>query len=408
MSAQPGPARPAFASWLATTNDVTRTFLGAGRIPDLINMAGGLPAPELYPAAEIAALARQAIEEQPHDALGYGPIEGLPELRDALAERLGSPSLRLARDNVLITTSGMQGLDLIGKVLLEEGGIVAGQFPTYLGALDAWRPRRPTFRNMDLEAPGFAPAAAFAGAQFAYTVPNFSNPTGRMVGPATRQALVDAAHATGTWLVEDDPYGTLQYDGAALPRLIELSARLSPGRRYDGPVVYLGTLSKQVVPGLRIGWLVADRPLIEALVIAKQGSDMCTSGVTQRIALAALQAGLVERFQREAVALYRRRRDALCAALAEHLSRWFAWEVPAGGMFVWAIARHPALDTDALLKHALAAGVCITPSSVFDAAGGHRRAIRINFTLNGPDRLGEGARRLAAALVAMNAPGEPA
>ncbi|MFO1057067.1 MAG: PLP-dependent aminotransferase family protein [Dongiaceae bacterium] len=399
------PPRPRFARWLSTTNDVTRTFLGAGLIPDLINMAGGLPAPELYPVTELAAIAHRTIEAHPRDTLGYGPIEGLPALRDAVAARLSSPALRLGRDNVLITTSGMQGLDLLGKVLLEQGGLVAGQFPTYLGALDAWRPRAPTFRNMELESPGFVAATAFAGAQFAYTVPNFSNPTGRMVGVAARQELVDAAHRTGTWLVEDDPYGTLQYDGEVLPRLIELSARRSPGRPYDGPVVYLGTLSKQIAPGLRIGWLIADRPMIEALVIAKQGSDMCTSGVTQRIALAAIEDGLIERIQPAVVELYRRRRDALCAAMAAQLSRWFTWEVPVGGMFVWATARDPALDTDALLRHALAAGVCITPSSVFDAGGGNRRSIRINFTLNEPDRLAEGVRRLAAALVAMNAPG---
>jgi 2-aminoadipate transaminase len=403
VQADPPPPRPAFARWLTTTNEVTRTFLAAGEIPDLINLAGGLPAPEIYPTAEIAEIARRQIEEHPRDALGYGPIEGLPELRDALAARLGSPALRLSRENVLVTTSGMQGLDLLGKVLLEEGSIIAGQFPTYLGALDAWRPRAPGFRNMELEAAGFDPVAALSGVQFAYTVPNFSNPTGRMVGPATRQALVDAAHRTGTWLVEDDPYGSLQYDGERLPRLIELSARRSPGQAYDGPVIYMGTLSKQIAPGLRIGWIIAAREMIEALTIAKQGSDMCTSGVTQRTALAALEAGLIERIQPATVELYRRRRDALCAAMAEHLSAWFAWDAPVGGMFVWAVAHDPTLDTDALLPHALAAGVCVSPSSVFDASGRNRRAIRLNFTLNEADRLAEGVRRLAAALAAMQA-----
>src|SRR5689334_15824894 len=175
--ADEAPSRPAFARWMGQTNDVTRTFLGAGRIPGLINMAGGLPAPELYPASEMAEIARRAIEAHPRETLGYGPIEGLPELREALARRLGSPALRLGPENVLVTTSGMQGLDLLGKALLEEGSIIAGQFPTYLGALDAWRPRAPAFRNMVIDAPGFDPGPDLAGAQFAYTVPNFSNPT---------------------------------------------------------------------------------------------------------------------------------------------------------------------------------------------------------------------------------------
>jgi 2-aminoadipate transaminase len=395
------PARPGFARWLEATNDVTRTFLAAGRIPGLINLAGGLPAPETYPAAELADLARRAIERHPQDTLGYGPIEGLPELRDALAARFGTPELRLGRENVLVTSSGMQGLDLIGKALLDEGGLIAGHFPTYLGALDAWRPRRPAFRNLVLDRPGFDPVASLAEARFAYAVPNFSNPTGRLVGRPMRQALVAAAHATGTWLVEDDPYGGLHYDGEPLPRMVELSGRLQPGRVYDGPVVYMGTLSKEIAPGLRIGWVIAAPAMIEALTLAKQGSDMCTSGVTQRIALGALQGGLIDRLQPVVVGLYRERRDALCAALSEHLAEWFDWEVPVGGMFVWAVARDPSLDTDRLLPLALEAGVCIAPSSAFDATGRNRRAMRVNFTLNPPDRLACGVKRLAGAVRAL-------
>jgi 2-aminoadipate transaminase len=392
------PARPAYAAWLSDTNEVTRTFLSAGSIAGLINMAGGLPAPELYPAADLAEIARRQIAQHPQDALGYGPIEGLPALRDALAARLSSPDLPLTRDNVLVTTSGMQGLDLLGKVLLEPGRVIAGQFPTYLGALDAWRPRRPAYRKLDVTAPDFDAVVGLADACFGYTVPNFSNPTGRLVPLPLREALVDAAHATGVWLVEDDPYGTLLYDGAPLPRLIDLSGRRERHRGYRGPVVYMGTLSKEIAPGLRIGWIVAAPDLIDALTLAKQGSDMCTSGVTQRIAFAALEAGLLEAIQPRVLALYRARRDALCEALAEHLADWFTWEVPVGGMFVWAIARDQALDTDRLLVRALENKVCVTPSSVFDPAGADRSAIRINFTLNAPDLLAEGVRRLANAV----------
>lgn len=403
MSSQPIAARPAFARWLATTNDITRTFLSAGRIPGLINMAGGLPAAETYPVAELAAIARDVVAAHPQDVLGYGPVEGLPELRDVLAARFSSDALPLTRANVLVTSGGMQGLDLIGKVLLDDGGLIAGQFPTYLGALDAWRPRAPTFRNIMTEDAGFDPVAALTGAQFAYTVPNFSNPTGRLVGVETRQALVDAAHRTGTWLVEDDPYGTLHYDGAPLPRLLDLSARSRPSGPYAGPVIYMGTLSKEIAPGLRIGWIIAAPEMIAALTLAKQGSDLCTSGLTQRVALAAIEAGLIETAQPRILATYRQRRDALCAAMTQHLAGWFDWEVPVGGMFVWATARDPALNTDLLLPHAMAAGVCVAPSSVFDASGLNRRAIRINFTLNEPEKLAEGVRRLAQALMTMQA-----
>ncbi len=395
--------RPSFATWLGTTNDITRTFLSAGGVPGLINMGGGLPEPGTFPVPEIARLAGEAVKAHPGQVLGYGPIEGLPELRDALAKRFSTPTTRLSRDNVFVTSGGMQGLDLLGKVLLDEGGLVAGQFPTYLGALDAWRPRQPAFRNMELDDPAFDAHVALAGAQFAYAVPNFSNPTGRMVPLATRKALVAAAHCTGTWLVEDDPYGLLQYDGEPLPRLIDISALGSDGTTYTGPVIYMGTLSKEIAPGLRIGWVIAEPEMIMALTMAKQGSDLCTSGLTQHIALAALEAGLIDRIQPLLLSTYRARRDALCDAMRTELGGWFEWEVPVGGMFVWAIARDPALDTDLLLHHALEAGVCVSPSSVFDAAGRNRRAIRINFTLNEPDRLAEGVRRLAEALVTMQA-----
>ncbi|HVJ52529.1 MAG TPA: PLP-dependent aminotransferase family protein [Aliidongia sp.] len=390
--------RPAFARWLGTTNDVTRTFCAAAETPDLINLAGGLPPADIYPAAQLAALSRQVVAQHPEDTLGYGPVEGLAPLRDALAARFSSPELRLRRENVLVTSGGMQGLDLIGKVLLEEGGLIAAQFPTYLGALDAWRPRSPAYRAMDLELEGFDPMRALAGAQFAYTVPNFSNPTGRLVGLATRQALVAAAQDTGTWLVEDDPYGMLGYDAAPLPRMIALSGQAGRGAGYDGPVVYLGTMSKELAPGLRIGWVIAAPEMIEALTLAKQGTDLCTSGLTQRLVLAALEAGLVDRTQSFALGVYRARRDALCAALAEHLAKWFTWESPAGGMFVWAVARDPAFDTDRLLEAAMQMGVCIAPSSAFDPEGRNRRAMRLNFTLNPPDRLAEGVVRLASAV----------
>ena len=392
--------RPAFAPWLSTTNDITAGFLSAGRIPGLINMAGGLPAPETFPAEELADIAAAVVRDDPGEALGYSPVDGLPALRDLLAERFSVQGLHLTRDNVLVTTAGMQGLDLLGKVLLVPGQVIAAQFPTYLGAIDAWRPHAPVYRSFMPEDNALDEGALLAGAQFGYMVPNFSNPTGRLVGVGLRQRMVEAAHATGTWLVEDDPYGTLQYDGVALPRMISLSGAMADGP-YDGPVIYMGTLSKEIVPGLRIGWVIAAPAMIRAMTAAKQGSDMCTSGLTQGIALRALQAGLMERTQPGVIALYRARRDALCDAMAAHLTPWFDWERPVGGMFVWAVARDPSFDTDRLLPLALKAGVCVTPSSVFDPSGAYRRAVRINFTLNASDRLAEGVRRLAMAAASL-------
>lgn len=386
--------RAVFADWLASSNEITRAFLAAGQIPGLINIAGGLPDPATYPADEIAAIAANSILEHPAETLGYGPIEGLPDLRTLIAQRYSTTSMTLSKSNVLITTSGMQALDLVGKALLDTGDVVAGQFPTYLGALDAWRPRQPRFRNMDLTSIDFDPKATMKGAKFAYIVPNFSNPTGRVVGIEMRERLITAANATDAWLIEDDPYGSLSYDGPLPATALEIAMR----RGDTGPVVYIGTMSKLIAPGLRVGWVIAAPEMIEALTLAKQGSDMCTSGITQRIACEVLKAGIVEARQPEVITLYRKRRDAICAAMSEHLSDWFDWEVPAGGMFVWANARDTRINTDRLFEIGLEEKVCISPSSVFDAHGENRQGIRMNFTLNSEDKLVEAIKRLACSV----------
>ncbi|MEO1142501.1 MAG: PLP-dependent aminotransferase family protein, partial [Pseudomonadota bacterium] len=261
----------------------------------------------------------------------------------------------------------------------------------------AWRPRQPKLRNMDLQTGDFDPFEDMAGAKFAYTVPNFSNPTGKLIGEDIRKQLVEASTETGAWLLEDDPYGSLNYEGPLPPSALDISSRSQTAELYDGQVVYLGTMSKLASPGLRIGWAIAAPEMIEALTLTKQGSDMCTSGITQRIALEVLKSGIIEENQPKVVELYKNRRDALCAAMKEHLSEWFEWEIPEGGMFVWAKARDPRINTDRLFKIAIEEKVCISPSSVFDAHGKYNQGIRTNFTLNNEDNLHEAVRRLAKA-----------
>jgi 2-aminoadipate transaminase len=173
---------------------------------------------------------------------------------------------------------------------------------------------------------------------------------------------------------------------------------VSPGEIYRGPVVYLGTLSKDLVPGLRVAWVIGSSDIIDALRSAKQSADLCSNGMAQRIALAAMQSGLIERLRPRILELYRERRNALAAAMLEHLSGWFEWEVPVGGMFIWAVACDRSLDTDLLVSAALSAGVLVGPGSVFDPLGQDRSSIRLNFTLNPPDRLHEAVRRLATAM----------
>ena len=393
------PQRPKPARWLSSGNSITQQFLSLGGRPDIVSLAGGLPAAELYPVEEIAAASARALARWGSAALEYGPVEGLPALRAAIAARISATSGRtFGPENVLLTTGAMQGLDLLGKALIDQDDLIVAQFPTYLGALDAWRPRQPRYRRLDwtLREPGFE--GALTQAKFVYAVPNYSNPTGVLVPQAAREALLDEVLAGGTWLVEDDPYLPLQLDGPAPPSILASHAARHPGGPYDGPVIYLGTLSKSLAPGLRVGWVVAEAGMIATLALAKQSTDLSSSMLTQAIALDLIESGFEAQHVPPMLAAYRERRDALCVALASHLSEWFTWEVPPGGMFVWASARDPAFDTNALYAHALAEKVAFVPSSVFDSDGALTNAMRLNFTRSSPERLAEGVRRLERAV----------
>jgi 2-aminoadipate transaminase len=385
----PEPRRPGFAAWLRQGNSITQQFLSFGRRPGLIALSGGLPAPDLYPIPDVQEAARDALEKHGSAALGYGAVEGLFDLREAIARRLSTERLSLAPENVLITTGSLQAVELIGKALIDPADVILADYPTYLGALDAWLPRLPRYAELPHNGP-------WPEAKFAYVVPNFSNPTGAVLKRKAREALLSRSAESGIWLVEDDPYGELRYEGAVQPSLLEMSAA-QEADGYDGSVVHLGTLSKTIAPGLRVGWAVGAPDVIRALAQAKQGSDLSTSTFCQAVALELIRKDADRRHIPTLVDAYRERRDALCEAAQKHVADLFEWSVPEGGMFVWMTARQPEFDTNALLPFALEAGVSFVPGSVFDPGGMVSSSLRLNFTANPPNILQEGIRRLSRA-----------
>ena len=392
-------SRPAFSHWIRSSNNVTQQFLAIGGQPDFVSLAGGLPAAELYPVEAIKQASARALDHWGSAALEYGPVEGFPALRAAIAERMSKEHRRrFGIENVLLTTGAMQGLDLIGKVLIDPGDLIVAQFPTYLGALDAWRTRRPSYWKLDWNLDDADFLGALSRAKFVYAVPNYSNPTGALVPQDARGGLLSRVISAKTWLVEDDPYLPLQLTGAAGPSILAADAATRPDGRYDGPVVYLGTLSKSVVPGLRVGWVVAEPKMIQLLALAKQCSDLSGSMFSQAVALEFLDSGVESEIIPRIVACYRERRDALCAGVEAQLGEWFEWEVPPGGMFLWARAKSPAFDTNRLYSFALQEKVAFVPSSVFDPDGALTSAMRLNFTRNVPDHLEEGVCRLRRAV----------
>ena len=242
------------------------------------------------------------------------------------------------------------------------------------------------------------PDAQLREARFVYAVPNFSNPTGVLVPQDQRVALLERVVRSGSWLVEDDPYLVLQLDDPVGPGLLELDVAARPDRPYDGPVVYCGTLSKSIAPGLRIGWMVGEPELIRMLALAKQCSDLSSSMYTHAVALELLEANIEAGHVPAILACYRERRDAMHEILTAELGEWFTGDRPSGGMFFWLEARGGAIDTDALYQRALREGVAFVPSSVFDPHGELRTAMRLNFTRNEPEVMAEGVRRLARAV----------
>lgn len=395
----PVAARPAWARWTKASNDITGQFLAAAGQPGFISLAGGLPAADLYPVEAVKAAADRALTRWGPAALEYGPVEGFPALRAAIAARTSAETGgSFGSEHVLLTTGAMQGLELLGKLLVDPGDLIVAQFPTYMGALDAWRPRDPRYERLRWDPDDPTPEEALRAAKLAYAVPNFSNPTGVLVPRAHREALLERVLRAGTWLVEDDPYHVLQLDGPAGPGLLDLDVASRGSAPYDGPVVYLGTLSKSVAPGFRVGWAVAEPEMIRMLALTKQSSDLSSSMFAQAVALELLEERLEERHVPSIVGLYRERRDAMDEVLRRELGEWFRFERPAGGMFFWLEARDPGFSTDALYPYALAERVAFVPSSIYDPDASLTGAMRLNFTRNAPDVMGEGVRRLGRAI----------
>ena len=377
-----------------------RELLKLTQRPDMISFAGGLPAPELFPVEEIGVVTAELLQKRGTTLLQYGETEGVGELRDWIAQSLSSKGWALDRSNVLITNGAQQALDLIGRVLVDEGDAVVVDNPTYLAALSAWRPCGARFCPRRNAAGGVSGTGMEAwlgeGAKLVYQISNFSNPTGLSLGDEERrrwvEAMVPLSESRTVW-IEDDPYGALRYEGTATASLFERAA----GRfGAASPVLSVGTFSKVLVPGLRVGWVAGDRGILDALVRSKQAADLHSSPLNQWIVLELLRRGQLERQLPRLRRIYRERRDAMLAALEESLVGEVQWTRPEGGMFVW-VTLPETVDAAALLERALARGVAFVPGAEFHVDGGGRNTLRLNFTHVTPDRIREGMERLKTA-----------
>ena len=369
---------------------VIREILKVTEKPGIISLAGGLPSPKTFPVDAFARAAATVLAQDGPAALQYAASEGLPALREAVAQWL---PWDVDPAQVLITTGSQQGLDLVAKVLVDEGSRVLVETPTYLGALQAFSPMEPTIVSVasDDEGPLVDDFAATAGhdsgrARFMYLLPNFQNPTGRTMSEARRAALVAKADELGVPLVEDNPYGDLWFDQ---PPPAPLTARNTEG------CIYLGSFSKVLAPGLRLGYVVAPQAIYPKLLQAKQAADLHSPSFNQRLVAEVLKDGFLERHVPTIRALYKRQRDAMHAALERELaSLGVTWSRPDGGMFLW--ARLPeGMNAIELLPEAVERNVAFVPGAAFYAEAPDARTLRLSFVTASPAQIDAGIKALA-------------
>jgi len=367
-----------------------REILKLTEKPGIVSLAGGLPAADGFPVAAMAEATARVYRDSGREALQYAASEGYGPLREWIATRLAAQGLDADPARILVTTGSQQGLDLVGKVMIDPGSRVAVESPTYLGALQAFNAYEPDFVAVDGDDQGPRPEglAAVAGARFIYLLPNFQNPSGRCLSDERRRALAAAAASAGLPIVEDNPYGDLWYDQ---PPPAPVSAHAGDN------ALYLGSFSKVLAPGLRLGWMLAPRALFPKLLQAKQAADLHTPGFNQRIVHEVVKDGFLEQHVPTIRARYAAHRDAMRAALEKHLPAGCRWQVPNGGMFFW-VELPASLDATALLPAAVAAGVAYVPGAPFFADGGHANTLRLSFVTVPPEQIERGIALLGEVL----------
>jgi 2-aminoadipate transaminase len=367
--------------------------------PDLISFAGGMPDPSLFSRREFAEVTAYVLEEKAARALQYGQTEGVLCLRELLVEKMRGEGITLDLDNLTIITASQQGLDLIGKVLVDPGDVVLVEAPTYLGALQAFKTFQGRVLGIPLDDDGLRIDLLEEKLQelhhqnirpkFLYTIPNFQNPAGVTLSLERRRRLLAVASEYDLLIVEDDPYGYIRFSGEPLPSLKALDS--------EGRVITLRSFSKILAPGIRLGWMIGDAAFIRKVVIAKQSADACSPPFTQYIAYEFCRRGYLQPYIERVREAYRQKCECMLTCLEEFFPPEMRWTRPQGGFFVWATAPE-TVDTVELLPRVIAAKVAYVVGSAFFPDGSGRNTMRLNFSLPSLADICVGIQRLGCLL----------
>jgi 2-aminoadipate transaminase len=365
-----------------------REILKVTERPEVISFAGGLPSPQTFPVERIRAACAEVLARDPSGALQYSPTEGYLPLREWVAARCSRDGAKVSPSRVMITTGSQQALDLIGKALVEKDRNLLVETPTYLGALQAFSLAEPAFVSVPCDEAG--PIAeelarlAVVPASGLYLLPNFQNPSGRRIPEARRRALVEVAARSGLLIFEDDPYGELSYGGDKLPSLLSMN---------EEGVVYTGSFSKLLAPGLRVGYVIAPESLFAKLVQVKQAADLHTPSFTQRIVHEVIKDGFLERHVPVIRELYARQCLIMLDALATHFPKSARWKAPEGGMFIW-VTLPPGIDSASLLDKAVARNVAFVPGAPFFTGIPEHNTLRLSFVTVPAEKIWSGMKVL--------------
>ncbi len=373
-----------------------RELLKLTEQPDVISFAGGLPNPGSFPVEEVKEAAQRVLTDHPGRAFQYSTTEGVAELREAVADYLGKQSMDIHPDDVLITNGSQQGLDLLGRVLLDPKDTVVVSNPTYLGALQAFNFFDCNYAAAASDGDGLQPdsldesltrlARQGVRPKFMYLVPTFQNPSGTVIPENRRRKILDLAHEHDLLVVEDDPYGRLRFDGDPVPTMKSMDT--------EDRVLYLGTFSKILVPGFRLAWSAGPSDLVHKMVVSKQSVDLCTNAYTQFIAADMLAGGVIERHLPKIIDLYRGKRDIMLGAMDEHFpTDGVSWTKSQGGMFTWA-EMPEGIDCVDMLETAVQNKVAYVPGKPFFVGDVGQNTMRLNFTHPTDDNIRTGIEKL--------------
>lgn len=375
-----------------------RELLKLTQKPEIISFAGGLPAPELFPVEEFKKVSLEVLEEQGTTALQYGPTEGYEPLRVQITKRMEKVGVECKPEDILITSGSQQGLDFAGKIFLNPGDIVLCESPSYLGAINAFRAYEPEFISVPTDENGMIMEELEDilknndRVRFIYVIPDFQNPSGRTWSIERRKRLIELANEYNVAIIEDNPYGELRFEGEYYPAV----------KHYDteGRVIFLGTFSKIFCPGLRLGWVCAEREVLNKFILAKQGADLQSSTISQMQVAKFLEEYDIDAHIEKLKKVYKKRRDLMINTMKEEFPEEIKFTNPEGGLFTWVVLPEYMNARDLAVK-AIEKNVAFVPGGSFFPNGGNENTLRLNYSNMEDEKIVIGIKRLAEAIKSM-------